>query len=76
MYKRGAGIGPGTTLLYAGPTINVLAIILTARVLGWQIGLARAVGATAFSIVIGLLMHLIFYKEECRRQAAALISRR
>jgi uncharacterized membrane protein YraQ (UPF0718 family) len=63
IYKRGAGLGPATAFLYSGPAINVLAIILTARVLGWQLGLARAVGAIAFSIVIGLLMHLIFRKK-------------
>jgi uncharacterized membrane protein YraQ (UPF0718 family) len=55
--------------LYSGPAINVLAIVLTARVLGWQLGLARAVGAIVFSVVIGLLMHLIFLKEE-RAKAA------
>jgi uncharacterized membrane protein YraQ (UPF0718 family) len=64
IYKRGAGLGPAISFLYSGPAINVLAIIMTARILGWQIGLARAVGAVFFSIVIGLLMHLIFIKEE------------
>jgi len=68
IYKRGAGLGPASAFLYSGPAINVLAIILTARILGWQLGLARAIGAVVFSIVIGLLMHLIFYKEECKRQ--------
>ncbi|MDD5292452.1 MAG: permease, partial [Candidatus Omnitrophica bacterium] len=55
--------------LYSGPAINILAIIFTARILGWQIGLARAVGAVLFSIVIGLLMHIVFIKEERQRQA-------
>jgi len=64
IYKRGAGIGPASTFLYSGPAINVLAIVLTANVLGWELGVARAVGAVVFSIVIGLLMHLIFRKEE------------
>ncbi|MBU0570593.1 MAG: permease [Candidatus Omnitrophica bacterium] len=67
IYKRGAGLGPATTFLYSGPAINVLAIILTARVLGWKLGLARAVGAVLFSIAIGILMHLIFLKEERAR---------
>lgn len=67
IYKRGAGLGPAATFLYSGPAINVLAIILTARVLGWQLGLARAVGAILFSIVVGLLMHLVFLKEEKKR---------
>jgi len=62
--KRGAGIGPATAFLYSGPAINVLAIILTARVLGVQLGFARAIGAIVFSIVIGLSMHFIFIKEE------------
>ena len=67
IYKKGAGLGPAVTFLYSGPAINVLAIILTARILGWQIGLARAIGAIIFSIVIGLLMHIIFIKEERKR---------
>ncbi|MFB3919484.1 MAG: permease [Candidatus Velamenicoccus archaeovorus] len=69
IYKRGAGLGPAIAFLYSGPAINVLAIILTARILGWQLGLARAVGAVVFSVVIGLLMHLIFLKEEQERHA-------
>jgi len=68
IYKRGAGLGPAIAFLYSGPAINVLAIILTARILGWQLGLARAIGAVIFSVVIGLLMHLIFLKEEKTRQ--------
>ncbi|NPV71845.1 MAG: permease [Firmicutes bacterium] len=68
IYKRGAGLGPATAFLYSGPAINVLAIILTARVLGWQIGLARAIGAVLFSVVIGLLMAAIFRNEETERQ--------
>ncbi len=60
IYAHGAGIGPATAFLYSGPAINVLAIILTARVLGYEMGIARAVGAVAFSIIIGLLMSLFF----------------
>ncbi len=67
IYKRGAGLGPATAFLYSGPAINVLAIILTARVLGFELGLARAVGAIVFSIVIGLLMALMFRSEESER---------
>ncbi len=67
IYRMGAGLGPATAFLYSGPAINVLAIILTARVLGPQLGIARAVGAIVFSIVIGLLMHLIFRKEEAEK---------
>lgn len=69
IYKKGAGLGPAMAFLYSGPAINVLAIILTARVLGWQIGLARAVGAVLFSVIIGLGMHFIFISEERERQA-------
>lgn len=69
IYMRGAGLGPAIAFLYSGPAINVLAIVLTARILGWQLGVARAVGAVFFSVVIGLLMHLIFLKEE-RAKAA------
>jgi uncharacterized membrane protein YraQ (UPF0718 family) len=70
IYQRGAGLGPATAFLYSGPAINVLAIILTARVLGMDLGVARAVGAVAFSIVIGLLMQLLFQREEAAKAAA------
>ncbi|HEX4955095.1 MAG TPA: permease [Thermoanaerobaculia bacterium] len=69
IYKRGAGLGPATAFLYSGPAINALAIILTARVLGFEIGVARAVGAVAFSVVIGLAMAWIFRGEEQERAA-------
>lgn len=71
IYRMGAGLGPATAFLYSGPAINVLAIILTARILGFQLGVARAVGAVAFSVVIGLLMHLFFRKEEMEKAKAA-----
>jgi uncharacterized membrane protein YraQ (UPF0718 family) len=64
IYTRGAGIGPATAFLYAGPAINILAIILTARVLGPKLGLARAVGAVIFSIIIGLLMSFFFKNKD------------
>lgn len=67
IYKRGAGLGPAIAFLYSGPAVNILAIILTARVLGFGLGLARAIGAVIFSIIIGLFMHLIFIKEETAR---------
>lgn len=63
IYKRGAGLGPATAFLYSGPAINVLAVILTARVLGPELGAARAVGAVAFAVIIGLAMHVIFRGE-------------
>jgi uncharacterized membrane protein YraQ (UPF0718 family) len=72
IWKRGAGLGPAIVFLYSGPAINVLAIILTARILGPEIGMARAVGAIVFSIVIGLCMHLMFRKEEEAKAAAAI----
>ena len=71
IYKRGAGIGPATAFLYSGPAINVLAIILTTRVLGFELGLARAIGAIVFSVVIGLSMHFIFRKEERKKNINA-----
>ncbi|HBE00972.1 MAG: permease [Spirochaetes bacterium GWF1_41_5] len=67
IYKRGAGLGPAVSFLYSGPAINILAIIMTARILGIEIGIARAAGAVLFSIIIGLLMHFIFIKEETDR---------
>lgn len=67
IYKRGGGIGPATAFLYSGPAINVLAIILTARVLGFQLGIARVVGAVVFSVIIGMAMHFIFYQDEKKR---------
>lgn len=73
IYKRGAGLGPAVAFLYSGPAINVLAIILSARVLGWQLGLARALGAVFFSVVIGLIMALLFKKEEGERIKGLLL---
>jgi len=70
IHKRGAGLGPATAFLYAGPAINVLAIILTARVLGLELGVARAVGSIVFAVAIGLMMQLIFRKEEEQRANA------
>lgn len=70
IYSRGAGIGPATAFLYSGPAINVLAIILTARVLGFEMGVARAVGAIGFSVIIGLVMAFIYRKEEAAKKDA------
>jgi uncharacterized protein len=72
IWKKGAGIGPACAFLYSGPAINILAIILTARVLGWELGLARAVGAVLFAIVIGLLMAFFFRQEEKEKAKAAI----
>ncbi|RMF00976.1 MAG: hypothetical protein D6768_11640 [Chloroflexi bacterium] len=72
IYRMGAGLGPAIAFLYSGPAINVLAIILTASVLGPQLGVARAVGAVGFSIVIGVLMHLIFRREEQEKSKAQM----
>ena len=64
IHKRGAGLGPAIAFLYSGPAINILAIILTARVLGFEMGVARTVGAISFSVIIGLIMAFIYRKEE------------
>jgi hypothetical protein len=68
IYKRGAGLGPAIAFLYSGPAISVLSIILTTRILGIEIGIARMVGAVLFSVVIGLAMAFIFRKEERAKQ--------
>lgn len=73
IYKRGAGLGPAIAFLYSGPAINVLAIIMTARILGLEMGIARSVGAVGFSIVIGLIMQMLFRKEEIERQDKILV---
>ena len=72
IYRMGAGLGPATAFLYSGPAINVLSIVLTARILGPELGLARALGAVLFSVVIGILMHLIFRREEKERTLNAV----
>lgn len=72
IYRMGAGLGPATAFLYSGPAINALAIILTAKVLGAQLGLARALGAILFSIVIGLLMAWLFRNGEREKTAKAM----
>lgn len=72
IYRLGAGLGPATAFLYAGPAVNVLAIILTARILGPELGIARAAGAVAFSVVIGLMMHLLFRADDTGKAAQAV----
>lgn len=64
IHKRGAGLGPAIAFLYSGPAINILAIILTARILGFEMGVARTIGAISFSVIIGIVMSLIYRKEE------------
>jgi hypothetical protein len=71
IYKRGAGIGPAVAFLYSGPAINILAIVYTARILGYDLGAARAIGAIIFSIAIGLIMALIYRKEESLKDTTA-----
>jgi hypothetical protein len=68
IYRMGAGIGPATAFLYSGPAINILAIVLSAKVLGWQIGLARAVGSVGFAYLIGLAMAFIFREDETEKK--------
>ena len=67
IYKRGAGLGAAIAFLYSGPAINIMAIVVTAKVLGPELGIARAVGAIVFAVVIGAIMHLIYRKEESAR---------
>lgn len=72
IYRIGAGLGPAACFLYAGPAINVLAIFLTARVLGFELGVARVIGAIVFGVVIGLMMALLFRRSEEHRSEATL----
>ena len=71
IYKKGAGLGPAIAFLFSGPAINVLAIVYSAKLLGYDIGLARAIGAIVFSVVIGLIMALIYRKEKSQADAQA-----
>ncbi|MBN1481810.1 hypothetical protein EH223_05665 [candidate division KSB1 bacterium] len=72
IHKRGAGLGPAVAFLYSGPAINILAIILTARILGPELALARVVGAVSFSIIIGLLMEFFFRNEEKSKESLVI----
>ncbi|MDT8421998.1 MAG: permease [Desulfuromonadales bacterium] len=72
IYRMGAGLGPASAFLYSGPAINILAIVLTGAVLGPEMGIARAVGAIVFAVVIGLAMHVIFRKDEAEKIEAAI----
>ena len=69
IYKKGAGLGPAISFLYSGPAISIIAITMSFQVFGWKLGLARTVGAISFAVIIGLLMHLIFSKEDEARLA-------
>ncbi|MBL3555956.1 MULTISPECIES: permease [Marinobacter] len=70
IYRRGAGLGAAVAFLYSGPAINIMAIVVTAKVLGAEIGFARAIGAIGFAIVIGTIMHLIYRREEAERSVS------
>lgn len=70
IYRRGAGLGPAVAFLYSGPAINVLAVVMTARILGWQLGLARLIFSVSFSVLIGLGMQLLFRTSETERVQA------
>ncbi|MDO8898558.1 MAG: permease, partial [Bacteroidales bacterium] len=72
IHKRGAGLGPAVAFLYSGPAINILAIILTARILGFEMGVARVIGAVVFAVVIGSAMAIIYRKEEKAKRAEQL----
>lgn len=72
IYRVGAGLGPAAAFLYSGPAINVMAIFLTARVLGFELGIARVIGSIGFAVVIGLFMAMIFRKDEEERTVAAM----
>jgi uncharacterized membrane protein YraQ (UPF0718 family) len=72
IYRVGAGLGPASAFLYSGPAINVMAIFLTARVLGFDLGIARIIGAMVFAVVIGLIMAALFRKDEEDRTAAVM----
>jgi uncharacterized membrane protein YraQ (UPF0718 family) len=72
IYRVGAGLGPASAFLYSGPAINVMAIFLTARVLGYDLGIARVIGAVSFAVIIGLIMAVVFRKDEESRTAAAM----
>ena len=72
IYHMGAGLGPASAFLYSGPGINILAIFLTARVLGFELGLARVIGAVGFAFIVGLLMAFFFRKEEKEKIEAAM----
>ena len=71
IYKRGAGLGPAIAFLYSGPAINILAIVYSARLLGFDLGIGRAIGAILFSVVIGLIMAAIYRKEESEKDIDA-----
>ena len=71
IYRRGAGLGAAVAFLYSGPAINIMAVVVTAKVLGPELGIARAVGAMVFAVVIGVLMHLLYRREEADRSVAS-----
>ncbi|HEY4760891.1 MAG TPA: permease [Thermoguttaceae bacterium] len=72
IYRVGAGLGPASAFLYSGPAINVMAIFLTARVLGYDLGIARVIGSVSFAVIIGVIMAAIFHKDEEKREAAVM----
>lgn len=69
IYKKGAGLGPALSFLYSGPAINILAIVLSYKVFGWKLGMTRMVASVVFAFIIGLIMQLLFRREDEKRLA-------
>ncbi len=66
IWKKGAGLGPAVTFLFTGPAVNVLAILYTGSLIGWDIAAARGILAVIFGMLIGLLMGFIFERAKKR----------
>jgi uncharacterized membrane protein YraQ (UPF0718 family) len=64
IYKRGAGLGPAITFLFVGPAINILAVSYTGVAIGLDIAVARIILSVVFGIGIGLIMALVFHRDD------------
>ncbi len=64
IYKKGAGIGPAITFLFFAPAANILALVYTGGIIGPDLAFARLFLSLAFGIGIGMIMALIFSRED------------
>jgi len=70
IYKKGAGLGPAITFLFVAPAVNILALSYTGTIIGMDIAIARLVLSIAFGIGIGILMAILFRKEDAEHDRA------
>lgn len=69
IYRKGAGIGPAITFLFFAPAGNIMALAYTGSILGVEFAAARFILCLLFGIGIGLLMAMLFWRDDASHDA-------